>query len=80
MTTIMNFFYHLLMAHVEPLKDMWKDAETNGEKAVAVFFGSWVAVLMFMFWLGFTVLIYGIVSGEADLANATFGVFDTLGY
>ena len=39
----MNFFYHLLMAHVEPLKDMWKDIETNGEKAVAVFFGSWVA-------------------------------------
>lgn len=80
MTTIMNFFYHLLMMHVEPLKDMWKDAETNGEKAVAVFFGSWVAVLMCLFWLGFTVLIYGIVSGEADLANATFGVFDTLGY
>lgn len=73
------FFYHLLEMHWLPLKDMWNDAETNGEKAAAIFFGTWISVLMFMFWLGFIVLIYGVVSGEADLANATFGIFDTLG-
>ena len=36
----------------------------------------WITGLLFMFVLGFTTLMYGIISGEADLDNATFGVFD----
>ena len=39
----------------------------------------WIASLLILFVLGFTGLIWGIVSGEADIQNATFGVFDTLG-
>lgn len=42
-------------------------------------FKVWVYGLMGMFVLGFTTLLYGIISGEADIANATFGIFDTLG-
>ena len=40
----------------------------------------WITGLMGMFVLGFSLLMYGIISGEADIENATFGVFDTLGY
>jgi len=32
-----------------------------------------------MFVLGFVAVMYGIISGEADIQNATFGIFDTLG-
>ena len=39
----------------------------------------WITGLLFMFVLGFVSIIYGIISGEADINNATFGVFDTLG-
>ena len=31
---------------------------------------------MILFWVGWIVLIYGILSGEADFENATFGIFD----
>ena len=40
----------------------------------------WIAGLMILFVVGFATLTYGIISGEADIQNATFGVFDTLGY
>lgn len=40
----------------------------------------WVAGLMILFVMGFTTMMYAIISGEADIQNATFGVFDTLGY
>lgn len=40
----------------------------------------WVAGLMILFVIGFTTMMYAIISGEADIQNATFGVFDTLGY
>jgi hypothetical protein len=39
----------------------------------------WIASLLILVVLGFTGLIWGIVSGEADIQNATFGIFDTLG-
>ena len=39
----------------------------------------WIASLLILVVLGFTGLVWGIVSGEADIQNATFGVFDTLG-
>ena len=29
---------------------------------------------------GIVYMIYGLVSGEVDTSNLTFGVFDTLGY
>jgi|TARA_B100000035_G_C20594780_1_gene377008 hypothetical protein len=36
----------------------------------------WIFGLFGLFVLGFATLMYGIISGEADLDNATFGVFD----
>ena len=39
----------------------------------------WIASLLILFVVGLIGLVWGIVSGEADIQNATFGVFDTLG-
>ena len=36
----------------------------------------WIFGLFGLFVLGFATLMYGIISGEADIQNATFGVFD----
>ena len=32
--------------------------------------------LMILFWVGWIRIVYGILSGEADFENATFGIFD----
>lgn len=34
--------------------------------------------LLAMWALGMSVLLYGLISGEADIQNASFGVFDYL--
>ena len=39
----------------------------------------WITGLLLLFVVGFATLMYGIISGEADVQNATFGIFDTLG-
>ena len=62
---IVMFFVHLFLAHLEPLKQMWADAETQGQKVVAGVMITWIAGLMILFWVGWTTLVYGILSGEA---------------
>jgi len=39
----------------------------------------WIGGLLALWFLGMVALLWGIISGEADIENATFGVFDTLG-
>jgi len=39
----------------------------------------WITGLLGLFVIGMGTLLYGIISGEADIQNATFGIFDTLG-
>ena len=39
----------------------------------------WVSSLFLLFIVGWTTLVVGLITGEADFNNATFGVFDTLG-
>lgn len=73
---IVMFFVNVFLAHLEPLKQMWADAETQGQKVVAGVMITWIAGLMILFWVGWTTLVYGILSGEADFENATFGIFD----
>lgn len=48
-------------------------------KVVDVLLKLWVAGLFGLFVLGMISILYGIISGEADIQNATFGIFDTLG-
>lgn len=60
------------------LLDIWKD-KLSDYVIMDYIFKIWITGLLFMFVLGFTAVIYGIISGEADIKNATFGIFDTLG-
>jgi len=73
---MLNFFRNFWELNTMPMVDMWNDAETVNEKIVAVFFSTWIAILLVLFYVGMTSLIYGLISGEADVANATFGIFD----
>ena len=73
---MLNFFRNFWELNTMPIVDMWNDAQTVNEKIVAVFFSTWIAILLVLFYVGMTSLIYGLISGEADVANATFGIFD----
>ena len=55
--------------------EMWQDAETPLDYVVLF----WVAGLAATAIVGVVGLFYGILSGQANVDNATFGVFDTLG-
>ena len=57
------------------LLQIWKDAETP----LDYFMATWVSGLFALAVVGFVSLAYGIVTGQADFSNATFGIFDTLG-
>ena len=48
-------------------------------KVVDIMLKLWVGVLLGLFVLGMISILYGVISGEADIQNATFGIFDTLG-
>tara|TARA_B100000900_G_scaffold372124_1_gene351822 strand:- start:92 stop:283 length:192 start_codon:yes stop_codon:yes gene_type:complete len=63
---------------METLKTIFTDTMSD-YKVVDIVLKVWLAGLLGMFILGFTLLMYGIISGEADIQNATFGIFDTLG-
>ncbi len=39
----------------------------------------WIANLLILFVLGMSMIIYGVISGDAEIEHATFGIFDTLG-
>ena len=60
------------------LVEIWKD-KLSDYVIMDYIAKIWITGLLFMFVLGFTALMYGIISGEADVQNATFGIFDTLG-
>jgi len=64
---------------MEVLKAIFTE-KASDYKVMDIIAKIWIAGLLFMFVLGFVSIIYGIISGEADIQNATFGVFDTLGY
>jgi len=57
------------------LLEMWRDAESPFDYMMV----AWATGLLALFVVGFCGLIYGLFTGQADLQNATFGVFDTLG-
>jgi cbb3-type cytochrome oxidase subunit 3 len=60
------------------LLEIWKD-KLSDYVIMDYIAKIWVTGLLFMFVLGFVAIMYGIISGEADIQNATFGIFDTLG-
>lgn len=63
---------------METLKMIFTE-KTSDYKLLDIVIKAWIAGLLVLFTVGFVSIIYGIISGEADIQNATFGVFDTLG-
>jgi predicted benzoate:H+ symporter BenE len=57
------------------LLQMWKDANSPLEYLVTL----WITSLAGLTLVGFVGLFYGIITGQTDFSNATFGIFDTLG-
>jgi ABC-type Fe3+ transport system permease subunit len=52
------------------LKEIWTD-KLSDYKVMDIIAKIWITVLLFMFLLGFIMVMYGIISGEADIQNAT---------
>jgi len=73
---MLNFFRNLLLAHLEPMKQMWLDAETPGQKAVALVVIPWISALMILFWIGWTFMVYKLITEPEAWQNASFGIFD----
>tara|TARA_B100000035_G_C20892628_1_gene505689 strand:+ start:178 stop:369 length:192 start_codon:yes stop_codon:yes gene_type:complete len=57
------------------LVQIWKD-KLSDYIILDYIFKIWITGLLLLFVVGFTTLMYGFISGEADVQNATFGVFD----
>lgn len=60
------------------LLEIWNE-ELSDYPVLDYTYKVWIFGLLGMVVLGFVALFYGIISGEADISNATFGIFDTLG-
>lgn len=60
------------------LLEIWKD-KLSDYVILDYTYKIWVSGLLVLFVVGFVTLLYGLISGEADVSNATFGIFDTLG-
>ena len=57
------------------LLEIWKD-KLSDYVIMDYIAKIWITGLLLLFVVGFATLMYGIISGEADIQNATFGVFD----
>ena len=60
------------------LLEIWKD-KLSDYVILDYTYKIWISGLLVLFVVGFVTLLYGLISGEADVSNATFGIFDTLG-
>lgn len=60
------------------LLEIWKD-KLSDYVILDYTYKIWITGLLALFVVGFVTLLYGLISGEADVSNATFGIFDTLG-
>ena len=60
------------------LLEIWND-KLSDYIVLDYIYKIWITGLLGLFVVGMGTLLYGIISGEADIQNATFGIFDTLG-
>lgn len=75
MTNVINFIAN---PFIEIYEDIFKQP-TLFLKIWQSFLFFWVSSLFLLFIVGWTTLVVALLTGQADLDNATFGVFDTLG-
>lgn len=57
------------------LIELWNDAKSPIDFVVVM----WIYGLIGLSTIGMLGLLYGLFTGQADVSNATFGIFDTLG-
>lgn len=72
---VINFFAN---PFIEIYEDIFEQP-TLALKIWQAFLLAWVAGLFLLFIVGWTSLVIALITGQADIDNATFGVFDTLG-
>lgn len=74
----MNVINFIANPFIEIYEDIWEQP-TLSLKIWQAFLLAWVAGLFLLFVVGWTTLVVALLTGQANLDNATFGVFDTLG-
>ena len=60
------------------LKEIFTD-RLSDYKIIDIILKIWLIALIILFLVGFLVIVSGIVTGQVDTDNLTFGIFDTLG-
>jgi len=75
----MNVINFIANPFIEIYEEIFKQP-TLALKIWQSFLLVWVTSLFLLFIVGWTTLVVALLTGQADLDNATFGVFDTLGY
>ena len=75
----MNVINFIANPFIEIYEEIFKQP-TFALKIWQSFLLVWVSSLFLLFIVGWTTLVVALITGQADLDNATFGVFDTLGY
>ena len=60
---------------LKSLQELWSDAKTPTDMIIVM----WIYLLLGLFAISWTSLVFAIVTGQVNLSNATFGIFDTLG-
>ena len=72
---VINFFAHPFITIYEEIFEqptlLWKIWQT--------FLLLWVRSLFLLFVVGWTFLVFNLITNPSSFENATFGVFDTLG-
>jgi len=73
----MNVINFIANPFIEIYEEIWEQP-TFLWKIWYSFLLAWVVGLFLLFVVGWTVLVFALITGQADFSNATFGVFDYL--
>jgi len=57
------------------LRELWEDAKSPADFIIIM----WIYGLVGLATISMISLLYGMFTGQADVTNTTFGIFDTLG-
>lgn len=61
-----------------PVVELWQTA-IDSKKPLDFIIALWITVLVSMFWVGWTFIVFQFITNPSQFENATFGIFDTLG-
>jgi|TARA_R100000027_G_scaffold41555_1_gene30990 hypothetical protein len=61
------------------IKEEYLEATTFTQKSLVFLFAAWAFVLFFLFAVGFSTIVWELITNPSTFSNATWGIFDTLG-